>query len=119
MGMEKEADGVYNGSRTRNLLLGREPRYQLRHVHGVGDSSSVCVAGGIAAYASRGRVELSPCRSVVEQRGDSALPIERADDGGRTRDLHLGKVTRCQLRYIRIRGLFEPLNLSYHIIRMM
>ena len=32
----------------------------------------------------------------------------RADDGVRTRDLHLGKVTRYQLRYIRMRGLTTP-----------
>lgn len=28
--------------------------------------------------------------------------VLRADDGVRTRDLHLGKVTRYQLRYVRI-----------------
>jgi hypothetical protein len=30
--------------------------------------------------------------------------INRADDGGRTRDLNLGKVPRYQLRYVRIRS---------------
>ena len=28
--------------------------------------------------------------------------VLRADDGVRTRDLHLGKVTRYQLRYVRV-----------------
>jgi hypothetical protein len=28
--------------------------------------------------------------------------MKRADDGGRTRDLNLGKVPRYQLRYVRI-----------------
>lgn len=33
----------------------------------------------------------------------------RADDGHRTRDIHFGRVTLCQLSYIRIRpGLFCP-----------
>jgi hypothetical protein len=34
--------------------------------------------------------------------GRSRLAGLRADDGVRTRDLHLGKVTRYQLRYVRL-----------------
>ena len=30
------------------------------------------------------------------------LMLTRADDGTRTRDLHLGKVMRYQLRYVRL-----------------
>lgn len=43
-------------------------------------------------------------------RGDSdgPAPKQRVDDGDRTRDLHLGKVPRYQLRYIH---LVERVNL--------
>lgn len=41
---------------------------------------------------------LSPCGD-----SDGPAPKQRADDGDRTRDLHLGKVPRYQLRYIRMR----------------
>ena len=34
--------------------------------------------------------------------GSSAALVFRADDGTRTRDPHLGKVMRYQLRYVRI-----------------
>ena len=32
---------------------------------------------------------------------ERTAPINRADDGTRTRDPHLGKVMRYQLRYVR------------------
>jgi hypothetical protein len=32
----------------------------------------------------------------------TSAPLLRADDGTRTRDPHLGKVMRYQLRYIRV-----------------
>lgn len=46
--------------------------------------------------------------------------VPRADDGSRTRDLHLGKVTRYQLRYIREDGressmqVFRALPIELH-----
>lgn len=107
-----ETDGVRNGSRTRNLLLGREPRYQLRHTHRVGDSGALGSQGECYERFS-GEDTLSPVPTGLLSRG-VALPIERADDGDRTRDLHLGKVTRYQLRYIRIRDPF-PNRWIYHI----
>ena len=42
-------------------------------------------------------------QSVASPLGHSTVLL-RADDGTRTRDIHLGKVTRYQLRYIRIKG---------------
>jgi hypothetical protein len=34
--------------------------------------------------------------------GSAVEPPQRADDGIRTRDPHLGKVMRYQLRYVRV-----------------
>ena len=42
-------------------------------------------------------------QSVASPLGHSTVFL-RADDGTRTRDIHLGKVTRYQLRYIRNNG---------------
>ena len=42
-------------------------------------------------------------QAVASPLGHSTVPL-RADDGTRTRDIHLGKVTRYQLRYIRTNG---------------
>ena len=63
---------------------------------------------------SRWRRDLNPCSGICspEPRLSATppdfIPIRfiksnsRADDGGRTRDLNLGKVPRYQLRYVRI-----------------
>ena len=54
--------------------------------------------GGLGARPPEGMVsDPAQTRSVKQ-----ASP-ERADDGTRTRDPHLGKVMRYQLRYVRIR----------------
>ena len=63
--------------------------------------------------AWRWRRDLNPCSGICspEPRLSATPPkllnylntqIKRADDGGRTRDLNLGKVPRYQLRYVRI-----------------
>ena len=66
-------------------------------------------------FTWRWRRDLNPCSGICspEPRLSATPPnlelfflspnsIRRADDGGRTRDLNLGKVPRYQLRYVRI-----------------
>ena len=61
-------------------------RYQLRYIRTVRDT-------GIEPVTS----------SVSGKRSPAELNAPRADDETRTRDPHLGKVMRYQLRYIRTR----------------
>ncbi len=41
-------------------------------------------------------------QAVASPLGHSTGDVMRADDGTRTRDPHLGKVMRYQLRYVRV-----------------
>ncbi len=66
------------------------------------------------SHQSRNR-RPKPARGIEPRdEGTSLCPCPpswapRADDGHRTRDIHFGRVTLCQLSYIRIRpGLFCP-----------
>ena len=73
-------------TRTRDPHLGKVMRYQLRYIRTVRDT-------GIEPVTS----------SVSGKRSPAELNAPRADDETRTRDPHLGKVMRYQLRYIRTR----------------
>lgn len=45
----------------------------------------------------------------MDERDERGWPHARADDGGRTRDLKLGKLALCQLSYVRLATrLYEP-----------
>src|SRR5256714_6939295 len=52
--------------------------------------------------------------------GDQPAPggVRRADDGTRTRDPHLGKVMRYQLRYVRIPGAFRVTDENFSPVRV-
>ncbi len=60
---------------------------------------------GIEPVCTALQAVASPLGHSTVRRGKALLlpgPTPRADDGIRTRDPHLGKVMRYQLRYIRI-----------------
>ena len=79
-------------TRTRDPHLGKVMRYQLRYIRTVRDT-------GIEPVTS----SVSGKRSPAELNAHNRLKKEtRADDETRTRDPHLGKVMRYQLRYIRM-----------------
>ena len=61
---------------------------------------------GIEPVCTALQAVASPLGHSTVRRGKALLlpgPTPRADDGIRTRDPHLGKVMRYQLRYIRMR----------------
>jgi hypothetical protein len=63
--------------------------------------SSCCKETG----SSLRRVTASQVCTLMHRLAEDSqpTPVSRANDGTRTRDPHLGKVMRYQLRYVRIR----------------
>ena len=80
-------------TRTRDPHLGKVMRYQLRYIRTVRDTGIEPVTSSVSG--KRSPAELNALTRHTWR-------ISRADDETRTRDPHLGKVMRYQLRYIRM-----------------
>lgn len=108
--MHRAADGI----RTRDLHVGNVSRYQLRH-DGMGARDSENLASRLgpedgppgAAWACT-VTEFPGPRAFrrtqvpgLDREAPERRATLRADDGNRTRGLHLGRVTRCLLRHVR------------------
>ena len=91
-------------TRTRDPHLGKVMRYQLRYIRTNFYLKSLFVTlvrdTGIEPVTSSVSGKRSPAELNALNR--HTWRISRADDETRTRDPHLGKVMRYQLRYIRM-----------------
>ena len=90
-----------DGTRTRDPHLGKVMLYQLSHIR-VNRLCGRALPANPVTRMTVGDTGIEPVTSSVSGKRAPAAPIARADDGTRTRDPHLGKVMRYQLRYVRM-----------------